>query len=226
MAAQTGWVPELAAALHHVVAPHSSALAELWPGWASEIAADVHAFALAGWAPVPALAHVVDGPTSAVHRIRLGDPHPPAWLRVMLNVELCRAVYGAGPWDALAQAWLERHDPRRLESAGARVAAAGLPLLPAVAAACLTRPYPAFGDRPITALADPRLVSPATLDALARDAGPTLLTSAYLARRKPLQILALLTRDQPHDPGAAAAGTRRLHDWLARLAPIPLPRAA
>ncbi len=226
VAAQTGWVPQLAAALRHSVAPHSSTLAELWAGWASEIAADVHAFALAGWSPVPALAHVVDGPTPAVHRIRLGDPHPPAWLRVMLNAELCRAAYGAGPWDDLARTWAERHHPRHLESAGARVAAASVAVLPALAEACLTQPYPAFGGRPITALADPQLVSPTALEALRRRAGPALLTSAYLARQWPLPIVALLTMDQPRDPVATAVTTRRLHGWLATLAPIPLPRAA
>lgn len=226
VAAQTGWVPQLAAVLRDVVGRRSTTLADLWSGWASEIAADVHAFALAGWSPVPALAHVVDGPTSAVHRVRIGDPHPPAWLRVMLNAELCRAAYGSGPWDDLAGTWGDRHDPRRLAYAGARVASASMPLLRALAEVCLTQPYPAFGGRPITALADPRLVSPTALDALARAAGPTLLTSAYLSRLRPLQVLALLTRDQPSDPTEAAAATRRLHAWLATLAPLPLPRAA
>lgn len=221
-----GWVPQLAAAIRDAVATRSTTLADLWQSWTSEIAADVHAFALAGWAPVPALANVVDGPTSAVHRVRLGDPHPPAWLRVMLNVEMCRQSYGPGPWDLLGRTWTARHDPRHGSTAGQRAATASLPLLPVIAGTCLERPYAAFGGRPITALADPRLVSPAALDALADRAGPTLLTSTYLARQRPLQILALLTRDQPRDPPAAAEATRRLHTWLATLAPLPLPRAA
>ncbi|SHN13422.1 hypothetical protein [Cryptosporangium aurantiacum] len=226
VAAQTGWVPQLADALDAVAARHASVGADLWGGWAGEIAADVHAFVLAGWSPVPALARVVDGSPSVVHRIRVGDPHPPAWLRVMFNVALCRAVYGAGPWDDLSRTWLERHDPRRMDSAGARVAAAGLPMLPALAETCLVRRYPAFCGRAITALADPELVSPVALDALEHRIGPALLTSAHLARRRPMQLVALLTRDQPSDPTHAAAATRRLHDWLARLAPIPLPSAA
>jgi hypothetical protein len=69
-------------------------------------------------------------------------------------------------------------------------------------------------------------VSPARLAALGRQAGDTLLTSAFLARSDSLRILALLTADQPLDPVATAARTVRLHDWLARLAPMPLPRAA
>jgi hypothetical protein len=146
----------------------------------------------------------------------------------MLNIEMCRQWYGAGaePWAALARSWAERHDPRRVTSVGARIATASLPLLARIAATCLERPFPAFGDRPITALADPQLVSPAALDALAARAGPTLLTSPYLARQRPLQIVAFLSRQQPRDPAAAAEATRRLHAWLATLAPIPLPRAA
>jgi Fe-S cluster biogenesis protein NfuA len=69
------------------------------------VAADVHAFALCGWAPVPALANVVDGPTDAVLRIIPGDPHPFALVRVLFNAALCRVWFGAGPWDALARTW-------------------------------------------------------------------------------------------------------------------------
>ncbi len=223
----TGWTDELAGALEEVVRPHSVELAGLWAGWSSEIAADVHAFVLAGWAPVPALANVVDGATGAVHLLRPGDPHPPALTRVLLNVALCRHWYGTGgPWEVLGAAWLHRHDPGRHVSEGARVAAASLPLLPAIARACTVRPFAAFGHRPIAALADPRRVSPGSLEDLRRQAGPSLLTSRYLARHEPLRILAALTAHQPVDPGASAHATTTLHQWLATLAPLPLPRAA
>ena len=97
---------------------------QLWRSWAGEVAADVHAFALAGWAPVFALSTVVDGTTAEVFRIRYGDPHPFGWIRVMFNVALCRSWYGAGPWDDVASAWRQRHPmarpptPRRGRSRG------------------------------------------------------------------------------------------------------------
>jgi hypothetical protein len=222
----TGWTQELAFALDEALQQRSTELAELWRGWSSEIAADVHAFVLAGWAPVPALANVVDGPTTAVHRIRPGDPHPPALIRVLFNVALCRRWYGIGPWESLADTWLRRHDPSTQASSGARVAAASLPLLPVLAAVCTERPFAAFGHRPIHALADPRRVSPEALDALVRRAGPSLLTSRYLSRRESLRILAVLGSQRPADPNAAAAARARLHEWLATLASVPLPRAA
>ncbi|WP_448004481.1 hypothetical protein [Agromyces bauzanensis] len=221
-----GWNAELGRSLAATVAPRSASLADLWRSWASEIAADVGAFVLSGWSPVPALANVVDGPTSAVHRIRPDDPHPPAWLRVMLNVELCRMWFGRGPWDDLGEAWQSRHDPTGLDDPDAQVATSSRSVLPAIAEACTRRPYRAFGGRPISELADPARVSPVALAELSRASGDSLLTSSFLARRDSLRILAVLTAEQPLDPAAATARTARLHDWLARLAPMPLPRAA
>ncbi|MGI5292773.1 hypothetical protein ACQEVF_57010 [Nonomuraea polychroma] len=222
----TGWNTELGQALADVAGARSTALADLWSSWASEIAADVGAFMLCGWPPVPALANVVDGTTTAVHRIRPGDPHPPAWLRVKLNVELCRNWFGPGPWDALGETWQSRHAPSRLPGRDAQVASASMPMLPEIAAACTRRPFKAFGGRPLSALADPRRVSPAALAELARTAGDTLLTSAFLARNESLRVLAVLTSQQPSDPAEATVHTSRLHKWLAQLAPVPLPRAA
>ena len=71
----TGWNQELAATLASRLRGRSTELANAWEGWASEVGADVYAFALAGWAPLPALANVVDGSTEAVFRVIPGDPH-------------------------------------------------------------------------------------------------------------------------------------------------------
>ena len=90
----TGWNGELAQALRRKLAPRSAALAETWESWASEVAADIYAFCLAGWAPLPALANVVDGRTAAVFRVIPGDPHPFPWIRVQFNAALCRSWFG------------------------------------------------------------------------------------------------------------------------------------
>jgi hypothetical protein len=224
--ALTGWTAELASALAAKIAPSSSWLAELFGSWASEIASDVVAVHLAGWSPVPALANVVDGRSRAVHQIRTGDPHPPGFIRVLFNVELCRHWYGPGPWDDLARVWWSRHDPRALAGDDARIAVASVPVLPDIAAVCSRQPFPALGGRALHALADPQRVSPAALAELARTAGPTLMTSSYLSRHDSLRILALLTAEQPVDPAGMTAKVTRLHGWLAGLAPMPQPLAA
>jgi hypothetical protein len=210
----TGWTGELADALVARLAPRSAELAEVWQSWAPEIAGDVHAFAQAGWAPVAALANVVDGPTAAVYRIRVGDPHPFPFLRVMFNVELCRSWFGAGPWDDLASAWQRRHPPDRAGEQAARLTRASLAVLPDLVDVCTRQPMAAFGGVPLSALLDPRKVAPAALDSLAQQAGPSLLSSAYLRRREPLRILAHLSTRALLDPAAAAEHQARLLDWV------------
>jgi hypothetical protein len=210
----TGWTDELADALMARLAPRSAELAGMWQGWASEIAADVHAFAQAGWAPVVALANVVDGPTSAVYRIRYGDPHPFPFLRVMFNVELCRRWFGAGPWDELDAAWQRRHPPERAAGEAGALTCASLAVLPDLVDVCTRQPMAAFGGVPLSALLDPRKVSPAALESLALQAGPSLLSSAYLRRREPLRILAYLSTRAVLDPAAAGNHRARLLAWV------------
>ncbi|WP_372665986.1 hypothetical protein [Amycolatopsis kentuckyensis] len=226
----TGWTTELADALAARLAPRSAELAQAWRDWAGEIAGDVHAFAQAGWAPVAALANVVDGPTSAVYRDRFGDPHPFPFLRVMFNVELCRRWFGAGPWDDLAAAWHHRHPVDRAAGDPGALARASLPVLGDIVDVCTRRPMAAFGGEPLSAVLDPCRVSPAALESLARQAGPSLLTSAYLRRREPLRILALLSTRAVLAPEAAADHQAALLAWVtavgADAAPLAPHRAA
>lgn len=222
----TGWNAELADALAVALAPRSRELAEAWRSWASELAADVHAFALAGWAPLPALANVVDGGTAAVYQAVPGDPHPFPWIRVIVNAALCRSWFGAGPWDGLAVAWARRHPPERAPSEIAGLARLSVDALDDIVRVCTRQPMAAFGGRPLSAVADPARRSPEALDALARRAGPSLLTSQYLARREPLAVLAWLAIRPVADPANGAAHRRDLLDWLARLSPGAPARAA
>ncbi len=222
----TGWNAELADALAARLTPRSAEVAELWQGWAGELAGDVHAFAQAGWAPVAALANVVDGPTSAVYRIRLGDPHPFPFLRVMFNVELCRGWFGAGPWDDLADVWWQRHPPAQADGDVAALTRASLAALPDVVDVCTRQRMAAFGGAPLSGLLDPRQVSPAALRSLELQAGPSLLTSAYLRRREPLRILAHLSTRAVLEPAAAAEHQARLLAWVTDVGADAAPRAS
>lgn len=213
----TGWNAELAAALGDRLARRSAGLAAAWQGWSAEVAGDVHAFAQAGWAPVAALANVVDGPTSAVCRIRFGDPHPFPFVRVMFNVALCRGWYGAGPWDDVAAAWARRHPPEEASGEAGALARASLAVLDEVVDVCTRQPMAAFGGAPLSAVLDPLRVSPAALAALARRAGPSLLSSAYLRRHEPLRILAHLATRAVVDPARAAEHRARLLAWVTDL---------
>jgi hypothetical protein len=186
----TGWTAELGEALRGVVEPASPVAADVWRGWASEVAADVYAFALLGYAPLPALATVVDGSSQAVFRLLLGDPHPFGWLRVRLGAALCRDWFGTGPWDALEAVWVARHPLEAASPFAHDVAVASVPLLPELARVCLRSPMRALGGASLSAMVDPRRVAPAELERFAARAGSALHTSTYLQRVEPMRILA------------------------------------
>jgi hypothetical protein len=213
----SGWNGELAEALADALAPRSREVARLWGSWAGEVAADVHAFAQTGWAPVVALANVVDGTTSRVYDIRPGDPHPFPMVRVLLNVALCRSWFGPGPWDRVASAWLARHPVDRAPGDAGGVLRVSIAALGDVVDVCTRRAMAALGGRPLAALLDPRLVSPAALRALATDAGGSLETSSYLRRREPLRVLAVLAGRSLTDPARAGAHRATLRRWVADL---------
>jgi hypothetical protein len=228
----TGWNGELAGALHRVLAPRGADVAELWRSWAAEVAGDVHAFAQAGWAPVVALANVVDGETAEVFRIRFGDPHPYAWIRVMFNVALCRGWFGGGPWDDVARAWWARHPPSAAGREVERITLASVDALDDIVRVCTRAPMRSLRGAPLCALLDPLRVHPDSLRDLEQRAGPALLTSSYLRRRHPLPILALLTTRAALDPAGAAGHTARLRAWVSDIGadaastPLTVPKVA
>src|SRR5205085_12309343 len=102
-----GWNDELATALARELRG-SADVASAWSSWASEVAADTFAFVHTGYGAVAALHDVVSGgPT--VFRYLPGDPHPIAYVRVLLGVEMCVRFFGVGPWDGLRGAWIDAY---------------------------------------------------------------------------------------------------------------------
>lgn len=194
VAAIVGWNDELAAALAQGLQGNGGAspeLASIWAGWASEIAADAFAFAHTGFASVAALHDVLDGEPASVFRFVGGDPHPISYVRVLLGVEMCRAFYGNGPWDALALAWTGTH---RLQAAPAEtraIAQDSLGLLPTAVRIALSTPMRAFAGRPLSSLVMPERVSPTALAELEARLGNALFTSAHWLWTEPLRILGL-----------------------------------
>ena len=222
----TGWNGELAGNIERTLRPRSREVAEVFASWASEIAADVHAFAQSGWAPLVALSNVVDGPTGSVFQIRFGDPHPSAWIRVMLNVALCRSWFGRGPWDDLARAWEARHPLADAGRSMEQFVAVCLAALGDLVDLCTRQPMEAFRGASLSRLLDPHRVAPATLSQLERTAGPSLLTSTYLRRREPLRILSLLATRAITDPGRAAQYRAELAAWVRSFSSDTPARAA
>lgn len=183
-----GWNEQLARALSNELPNEHGAI---WGSWSSEIAADAFAFTNAGFASVAALRNVVDGGARVVFRYLPGDPHPIAYLRVLLGIEMCRQEYGAGPWDELESVWNHQYP---LQSAPADIREMlhnTSKLIPEISRIVLRNSYVAFGKRSLSQLVDPSLVSPRSLAQLECNAGSQLYSSPYIVNRESLRLLAL-----------------------------------
>jgi len=133
----------------------------------SEISADAFAFVNTGYAAVAALHDVIAGEEAQVFSLPPGDPHPVAYLRVLLNVQMCRSCFGAGPWDDLEAAWREAYPLSAAPGPARQAIERSLPLLPRIVDLCLAKPSRSFGNRPLTGLIQPARVRPEALQEMA-----------------------------------------------------------
>jgi len=221
-----GWNEELAAALSAALAAEPPELAATWAGWSSEIAADTYAFAHTGYGSVAALHDVVSAESPTVLRFILGDPHPIAYLRVLLGVQMCIRFFGAGPWDDLGRAWIRVYPTSSATPEVRALVERSVPLLPRIAESCLLAPMRGFGGRALVALVNPIRVRPDALERLAHDAGPALFTSPHWLRQESLRLLALSSLRAATEPGRATEVAQQFEDWMFRLGAAPLEQAA
>jgi hypothetical protein len=219
-----GWNEELAALFERELVGASAEVASAWSSWASEVAADTHAFVHTGYGSVAALHDVVSGGTTVFRHVP-GDPHPIAYLRVLLGVQMCVRYYGAGPWDDLARAWVRSYPVATAPPDTRALIERTLPLLARIAELCLLTPMRAFGGRSLTAIVDPLAVRPDALAQLSQMAGPALATSPHWLRREGLRLLALSSYRAATEPERAAEIARQYEDWMLRLG-RPLAAAA
>ena len=185
------WNDELAQALNVPLGRRASDLGLTWGAWASEIAADSFGFVHTGFASVAALSDVVGGAPAAVFRFDPGDPHPISYLRVLLGTEMCRACFGHGPWDELADAWVERYPISHANGVVRGLVERSRAALPEIAELCLRSKMRAFGGRALTDLVDPSRVSPAALERLEAEVGRALYTSSYWIWTECVRLIAL-----------------------------------
>lgn len=212
VAFQVGWVPALRRSLENALADDRP-LAEMWSAWASEIAADVFAFAHTGYASVSALYDVV-GDSRTIHRWPLGDPHPIGFLRARLGVQLCRNAWGPGAWDSLDAAVLEMHPMARAGGAVEAVLARSSARLPVIADACMGARIPGIGGRAIADVLPLSRVSPSALGDLERAAGPDLWSSRRLRDAEGIRIVALAGLREAEQPQQSGIWATRARDWF------------
>lgn len=210
-----GWTSEAARALHDGLG--SASLGKLWAGWASEVIADAFAHVHTGFAAAVALHDVLDGENETVFRYLPGDPHPIAYVRVLMAIEMCRRTFGEGPWDRLAATWRVKH---RLDQSPRDIRGPleeSVRVLPRIVEVLLYESYRAFGGRPLTWLINPARVSPEALTQLERAAGAAAFTSPYWAWNEAIRLMALTGYRAGTDAQALQRGVTEQEQWMLRL---------
>lgn len=215
-----GWNDELAG---HFRRDLDGEVRQAWVSWTSEVSADAFAFAHCGYAAVASLHDVVANDPASVTRFGPGDPHPVAWIRVLLGVAMCRRFFGAGPWDALADGWVSANPVEAADPFTRRLLVDSVPVLPRIVDACLARPMQAFGGRPLAAVVDPARVRPDELARLAVAGGASLYTSAHWVTNEPLRIMAWTGYRIATDPADARTYARRFEVFARNLGGLSTP---
>jgi hypothetical protein len=212
-----GWNDELAATFRREFQRDAPDVGEAWASWSSEMASDAFAFAHAGYAAVAALHDVIAGEEQQVWTVPLGDPHPPAALRVVANAAMAQRFYGAGAWDDLINSWTLTHPVERAPAEAREVYERSAERMHRIVEILLLRPMRAFRDRPLTAFVDPLRVRPDELARLAREAGTALFTSDHWLWNESLRLLALSGYRAATEPERATEVARQYADWMTRL---------
>ena len=216
-AAVVGWNEELSSKLATGLTGVPVGVSGIWAGWASEIGADAFAFAHTGYAAVAALHDVLAAEDAVVFRHTPRDPHPISYIRVLLGVEMCRQFYGAGPWDDLAQAWVQLYSLEKAPGATQTLLEFSVPLLPSIVRITLREPMRAFDGRPLAALINPERVKPETLLAMEQQLGAALYTSMHWIWEEALRLLALTGLRIATTPDKKVDAFAQPEEWLLRL---------
>jgi hypothetical protein len=211
------WTDELAAALKNNLRDRPAVVRTAFSMWASEIAADAFAFVHTGYASVAALHDVVCGSPQAVFAFHVRDPHPISYVRVLMNIEMCRQFYGSGIWDNLALAFKGDYDIDRVSFPSTDLIKLCIDALPLAVELILKKPYNAFGKRPLSQLIPPEDVSPQSLQKLEYVAGPALYTSHAWIWKECLRLLALNGYNIGLGRGDLAPLYEQQESWMIKL---------
>ncbi|MET0634661.1 MAG: hypothetical protein ABWZ25_01465 [Chitinophagaceae bacterium] len=211
------WNEEISEALSMELKDHDGITGTAFAGWSGEMAADAFAFVHTGYAAVAALHDVVSGAPQAVFAYHQQDPHPISYIRVLMNIEMCRQFYGPGPWDNLEESFKSDYDINlaNFPSVGLIKMCEGA--LSDVVKILLKRPYRAFGGKSISQIIPPERASPRELEKLEYLAGPALYTSHAWIWKECLRLLALGGYKIGIGKGDLTVLYKQQEDWMTRL---------
>jgi hypothetical protein len=211
------WNEELSVALSNRLTNHSKIVGAAFSGWSSEIAADAFAFVHAGFASVAALHDVVSGTPQAVFAYHQHDPHPISYIRVLLNIEMCRQFYGTGPWDELESAFKNDYDVNLVNFPSVGLIKLCVSALPDAVHLILKSPFHCFGNRSLSQIIPPNKASPQALEKLEYLAGPALYTSHAWIWNECIRLLALNGYKIGTGKGDLSGLYKQQEDWMTKL---------
>ena len=211
------WNEELSVALSNRMTNHSKIVGAAFAGWSSEIAADAFAFVHTGFASVAALHDVVSGTPQAVFSYHQHDPHPISYIRVLLNIEMCRQFYGNGPWDDLESAFKNDYDVNLVNFSSVGLIKLCVSALPDAVHLILKSPFHCFGNRSLSQIIPPNKASPQALEKLEYLAGPSLYTSHAWIWNECIRLLALNGYKIGTGKGDLSALYKEQEDWMTKL---------
>lgn len=142
----------------------SKDLQEYFALWMSEIGPDLWTFLCSGIAAAGGIREILSLPPSLMYRISWTDPHPPAWLRVLLNFEWCRQIWGSGIWDDWEKEWLAIYPLSLAPQESLMLMEEGQKMLNTVARSLLFTRFKTLTGKSISSLFDLQSLAPAILE--------------------------------------------------------------
>ncbi len=211
------WTTELSEALAKGLSKHPEAVAHVFSSWASEIAADAFAFVHTGYAATASLNDVISGEPFSVFSYHRNDPHPISYVRLLLNTAMCRAFYGDGEWNNLEDSFKNEYDINLVNYPSVKLIRMCVEAIPEAVDIILKKSYSAFGNRSLSQLISPEMVSPRELEKLAYVAGPSLFTSHAWINKECIRLLALNGYKIGTGKGNLPALYKQQEEWMTML---------
>jgi len=212
-----GWTEELADTLSQKLDSHPKLAGAAFAGWASEIAADAFAFVHTGYASVAALHDVVSGSVASVFAYHMHDPHPISYIRVLMNIQMCRLFYGQGAWDELEISFKNDYNLAAVDLPSIGLVRICESAIQDVVQLILKTSYRCFGNRSLSQMVDPMKAGPLALHQMELSAGAALYTSHAWIWNESIRLLALNGYRIGLGKGDLAALYRQQEEWMIKL---------
>jgi hypothetical protein len=216
----TDWNKELETLLYEAIISlgGSRGLARLWASWVPEITADFWALHQSNFASVVGLSEVVAGSTKRVFRINLGDPHPMAYLRVMLGLTACKVGLGNGPWEDFARAWQLRYQIQDANTESIRIILETMPLLPEISRTISNTKMNAFSGKSLNEILPWALASPLVVKSFLNNDHSNFSVSTNRLVEQPLVVLTCFRYIQMFGGRSHEWIVENMRNWLTSLA--------